>query len=60
MHSGEIIVVSAGELVAAVIVRVWGAACVNLKLILDGQQDLWVTSVAQGTGPRTFREPARV
>jgi hypothetical protein len=52
--------VQPGELVPAMIVRVWSEICVNLKLLLDGPGDLWITSVCQGTGPRTFREPARV
>jgi hypothetical protein len=52
--------VQAGDLLPAVIVRVWGPTCCNLKIFRDGPQDVWITSVSQGTGPRSFREPARV
>jgi hypothetical protein len=43
----------------AVIVKVWSASCVNLKVLTDGPKDLWVTSVSFGTGPRTCAWPQR-
>lgn len=51
--------VQAGDLLPAVIVKVWTPNSVNLKVFADGPHDEWVTSVSLGTGPRTFREPAR-
>jgi hypothetical protein len=44
----------------AVIVRVWSDTCVNLKVFIDGPQDMWVTSVCEGTGPRSWHWPAKV
>lgn len=32
----------------AIIVAVWSNSCVNLKVITDGKNDLWVTSSVQG------------
>lgn len=32
----------------AIIVAVWSETCVNLKVIADGNLDLWVTSANQG------------
>ena len=40
--------VSEGDEVAALIVKVWLHGCVNLKLQLDGNDELWVTSVLPG------------
>jgi hypothetical protein len=51
-----------GQEVAAVIVAVWGntpGSCVNLKLLLDGNFDHWVTSVGLGTEPGTWSWPER-
>ena len=33
-----------GQLVPAMIVAVWGPACVNLRCILDGTDEFWATS----------------
>jgi len=44
------------------IIRVWGptaTSCVNGQVFLDGNDLLWVTSVAVGIGPRTFAWPTR-
>ncbi len=46
--------------VPAVIVAVWSETCVNLKVIGDGPQDTWVTSVSEGTGERSWSWPERV
>lgn len=51
--------IQAGDVEAAVIVRVWseleGAGMVNLKVLRDGPVDLWVTSVVEDpTGERPF------
>jgi hypothetical protein len=40
----------------AFIVRDW-ATCANLRVLLDGRDDYWVTSVPPGQGPGTWREP---
>ena len=49
--------VRVGEVFPMMIVRMWGnteKSCVNGQVFLDGNDPLWVTSVAVGTGPRTF------
>lgn len=40
----------------AVVVAVWGSECVNLKVITDGNKDLWVTSALRGEVPRGWEE----
>lgn len=35
---------SPGDICAAVIVKVWSEGCANLKVLLDGNDTLWVTS----------------
>lgn len=40
---------SAGDVYPAVVVRNWGGD-VNLKVLLDGNDDLWATSRSQGHG----------
>jgi hypothetical protein len=35
----------------AIIVAVWSETCVNLKVITDGKEDLWVTSALNGSAP---------
>jgi hypothetical protein len=45
------------EQLPAIIVAVWGETTVNLKVITDGQNDLWATSVSQGDGPNQWNWP---
>lgn len=52
-----------GSRYPAVVVACWGntpQAAVNLKVLLDGTDDFWATSVCVGEGPRTFAWPVRV
>lgn len=48
-----------GEILPAVIVRVYGDTCVNLRVLTDGPDVLWRTSVTFGTGPYTWCWPER-
>jgi hypothetical protein len=41
----------------AIIVAVWSDVMVNLKVITDGQDDLWVTSSHQGDGAGEWQWP---
>ena len=41
----------------AVVVAVWGETCVNLKVICDGNLDLWVTSSNLGDQPGNWEWP---
>lgn len=43
----------------AMVVRVWGESCVNLKVILDGEGTLWATSRNNGEGSGNWRWPER-
>jgi hypothetical protein len=45
-----------GDIVPALIVRVWGNVSVNLKLMLDGPDTYWATSVVYDAykAPRTW------
>lgn len=55
--------VTAGDTYPMVIIRVWGStpeSSVNGQVLLDGPDGLWVTSVAQGDGPRKWRVFPRV
>lgn len=55
--------VIAGQPIPMMIVAVWGdqpTSAVNGKLLLDGTDDYWVTSVSLGTEPGSFRWPPRV
>ena len=36
------------EVLPAVVVAVWGESCVNLRVIADGNLDIWKTSVLHG------------
>lgn len=58
LHGGNSPVV--GDVCAAVVVRVWSQAAINLQVLLDGEDTLWVTSVGQGDGPRQWSWPERV
>ena len=55
--------VAEGDTYPMVIVRVWGdteTSSVNGRVLLDGTDDLWATSVGQGDGPRTWRPYQRI
>ena len=41
----------------AVITAVWGDEYVNLKVLLDGENTLWMTSATLGTGERQWSWP---
>ena len=43
----------------AIIVAVWSETTVNLKVITDGQNDLWVTSVSQGDAVNNWNWPVK-
>ena len=45
------------EKLPAVIVRVWSNDCVNLKIITDGVEDIWQTSVPKGTEVNQWEWP---
>lgn len=55
-----------GDEYPLVVVRVWpdefgpGIPGVNGQLLLDGNDTLWLTSVAEGTAPGTWHWPERV
>ncbi|MGZ4519758.1 MAG: hypothetical protein ACXVX9_00140 [Mycobacteriaceae bacterium] len=57
VHTGN--AVSAGDVFPMVITRVWNSELVNGQVLLDGNDLLWVTSVHEGEGPRTFAWPTR-
>lgn len=40
--------VDANDVVAAIVVRVWVPTTCNLRLMLDGECDMWVTSRTHG------------
>lgn len=56
---------NAGDVVPLVVVRVWpdefgpGVVGVNGQALLDGNDQLWVTSVREGTEPGTWCWPPR-
>jgi hypothetical protein len=41
----------------AIIVAVWSETTVNLKVITDGQNDIWTTSVSQGDNVNQWNWP---
>ena len=45
------------EKLPAIIVAVWSDTCVNLKVICDGNLELWVTSSLQGDAPMNWNLP---
>ncbi len=47
------------EVVPAVIVRVFSATCVNLRVLVDGRQALWATSRSPGDGDGQWSWPVR-
>lgn len=52
--------VSEGDVFAAVIVRTFESAPVNLKVLLDGNDDYWATSRLEGDEPGQWFWPPRV
>lgn len=61
VHVGN--TVEAGQKFPAMIVAVWGdtpQCAVNLKVMLDGTDEYWATSVSVGEGPGKFAWPVRV
>lgn len=53
IHNGN--QVKEGDVFPAVIVRDWGG-CVNLKVLLDGDDSYWATSRSEGEGPTRFTD----
>lgn len=45
------------EKLPAIIVAIWSDDCVNLKVLGDGTQDLWITSVHLGTEEFSWNWP---
>jgi hypothetical protein len=52
--------VEAGQVVAAVVVRVWSGTTCNLRVLLDGQDDYWATSRTQGDENGTWNWPQHI
>lgn len=52
--------VKAGDVVAAVVVRVFTAPTCNLRVLLDGQDDYWATSRTQGDENGTWNWPQHI
>lgn len=50
----------AGQTFPGVVVRASGGTTVNLQLMLDGADGLWLTSRTEGTKPGTWAWPPRV
>ena len=46
---------AAGDVCAAVVVAVHTPPAVNLKVLLDGNDDYWATSVTEGDSPGHWR-----
>ncbi len=51
---------SPGTVLPMIIVKVWPDGLCNGQVFLDGTGTLWVTSVREGEGQRTWAWPARV
>ena len=45
------------ETAPAIITAVWGDECVNLKVILDGENNLWKTSAPLGNSETQWSWP---
>ena len=52
--------VNHAEKLPAIIVRAWSEGVVNLKIITDGENDIWQTSVSQGNKPNQWNWPVKV
>lgn len=48
------------DVAPAVIVRCWSDICVNLRVLIDGNETLWVTSAILGDEERQWQWPTRV
>ena len=46
-----------GTIYPAIVVARWSALCVNLQVILDGNDSVWVTSVSEGEAPGNWFHP---
>ncbi len=42
--------VKAGDQCVMIVTAIWSDTCINGKVLLDGNDDLWVTSVNKGEG----------
>ncbi len=51
--------VRGGDVLPAIVVRVWTPTCVNLRIVCDGVHDAWQTSVCYGTLPGQWSWPPR-
>lgn len=47
------------SLLPAVITAVWSDSCVNLKVLLDGEGDLWATSRSRGENEGNWDWPVK-
>lgn len=48
-----------GDYYPAIVVRTFGGTAANLKVLLDGNDDYWATSRAEGEGPGSWAWPPR-
>ena len=48
-----------GDILPAIIVRVWDDGSINAQVLLDGELTLWVTSRHFGDNGGTWRWPER-
>ena len=47
------------EVLPAIVVAVWSENCINLRVIADGNLDLWKTSANQGDQPGQWSWPVK-
>jgi len=47
------------SILPAVVVAVWSESCINIRVIADGNLDLWKTSVNQGDQPGQWSWPVK-
>lgn len=48
-----------GDVLPALVVRVWPSNLINAQVFLDGDDTLWVTSRAEGSTPGSWAWPPR-
>lgn len=48
-----------GDVYPAIVVRTFGGTAANLKVLLDGNDDYWATSRAEGAEPGFWAWPTR-